>query len=45
MVEAVIAWLKVAVTGADTATPLLAFTGVTAVIVGGGAIAVVNDHV
>jgi hypothetical protein len=40
-----IAWLKVADTVVLIATPVLALVGVTAVTVGGGAVAVVNDQV
>jgi hypothetical protein len=45
IVAAFIGWLKVAVTGELTATPVAPESGVTLVTVGAGADAVVNDHV
>ena len=42
IVDGVIAWLKVAVTAVAMAPPVDPLVGVTAVTVGGGAVAVVN---
>jgi siroheme synthase (precorrin-2 oxidase/ferrochelatase) len=44
IVDEVIAWLKAAVTVVEMAAVVLALSGATAVIVGGGAVAVVNDQ-
>jgi len=43
MLDALIASLKVAVTVVPTATPVLPSPGVTALTVGAGPVAVVND--